>query len=83
MHVIATAALAALPLVTAITPPGMISAPRRAVALANPSGVSQPPPLIFRHDHVTDGDRRILPSTPRQNTPSKIKRPQQSGNDLT
>ncbi|KAG6986433.1 hypothetical protein G7Y79_00087g101120 [Physcia stellaris] len=38
MHVIATAALAALPLVTAITPPGMISAPRRGVALANPSG---------------------------------------------
>ena len=56
MHVTATAALAALPLVTAITPSGMLSAPRRGVALANPSGVRQPPPIISRHHHVTDGD---------------------------
>ncbi|KAI4096328.1 MAG: hypothetical protein LQ344_001154 [Seirophora lacunosa] len=34
----ATAALAALPLVSAITPAGMLAAPRRGVALANPSG---------------------------------------------
>lgn len=43
MHVTATAALAALPLISAITPSGMLAAPRRGVALANPSGVSQSP----------------------------------------
>ncbi|KAL9611336.1 MAG: hypothetical protein Q9167_004019 [Letrouitia subvulpina] len=35
---IITAALAALPLATAITPEGMLAAPRRGVATANPSG---------------------------------------------
>ena len=38
---IAAAALAALPITGAITPEGMLAAPRRGVALANPSGVNK------------------------------------------
>lgn len=38
---IAIAALAALPLINAITPEGMLAAPRRGVAQANPSAVGQ------------------------------------------
>lgn len=41
IRTIATAALAALPLINAITPEGMLAAPRRGVAQANPSGVGQ------------------------------------------
>ena len=37
---IAAVALAALPITGAITPEGMLAAPRRGVALANPSGVN-------------------------------------------
>ena len=39
VRTIIAAALAALPLVNAITPEGMLAAPRRGVAQANPSGV--------------------------------------------
>lgn len=39
MQTLASVALGALPLVNAITPAGMLAAPRRGVALANPSGV--------------------------------------------
>lgn len=37
--VAAAAAVAALPLVNAITPEGMLGAPRRGAAVPNPSGV--------------------------------------------
>ena len=36
---VASVALAALPIASAITPEGMLAAPRRGVALASPSGV--------------------------------------------
>lgn len=38
-HTVAVAVLAALPLTDAITPEGMLAAPRRGAAVANPSGV--------------------------------------------
>ena len=39
LQLIALVALAALPIACAITPEAMLAAPRRGVALANPSGV--------------------------------------------
>lgn len=39
---ITAVALAVLPIANAITPEGMLAAPRRGVALANPSGVNIP-----------------------------------------
>lgn len=77
IRTIAVAALAAPLLINAITPEGMLAAPRRDVAQANPSAVGQ-----IRVQHRTlqaDKAGRILPSTPTQTTLSKIRRQRPCG----
>ena len=77
IRTIAIAALAAPLLINAITPEGMLAAPRRGVAQANPSAVGQ-----VRLQHGTlqaDEAERILLSTPTQTTLSKIRRQRPCG----
>ena len=78
IHAIVIVASAVLPIVNAITPEGMLAAPRRGVALANPSGVG--PVLALQSRSLADQAGRTLPCTQAQITPLTSRKQPRYGN---